>query len=239
MPRISSSRARVILCFAAAVALPPPSALADPPKAKDDTVAIELPKPETEAQPTEPSKESAPKTTKRRSKPEPTESVRPGRDLEVAARSLRLTKSAKQRLLGIAKRFRAATKKKLVITGGDRDAATQARLMFKKLEGGEDLLVLYARTDLVRPILAAYELARANGKGSDRAVIRAMTKVIRAQVQRGEFVSRHLEFAAADVRSRDLSEAEVEALRAAVREEPGAQLVDERDGAAPHLHLNL
>jgi hypothetical protein len=66
-----------------------------------------------------------------------------------------------------------------------------------------------------------------------------MTKVIRAQVQRGEFVSRHLEFAAADVRSRDLSEAEVEALRAAVREEPGAQLVDERDGAAPHLHLNL
>jgi hypothetical protein len=142
-------------------------------------------------------------------------------------------------LLGVAKRYRAATKKKLVITGGDRDAATQARLMFKKLEGGEDLLTLYSRTDLVLPILAAYQPAVAGQKRSERAIVRAMTQVIRAQVSRGEFVSRHLAFAAADVRSRDLSEAEVAALRAAVRDEPGVQLVDERDSTAPHLHLNL
>jgi hypothetical protein len=66
-----------------------------------------------------------------------------------------------------------------------------------------------------------------------------MAKVIQEQTEQGEFVSRHLEFSAADVRSRDLPESHVDALRAAVRAEPGVQLVDERDSTAPHLHLNL
>ena len=159
--------------------------------------------------------------------------------LQVAARSLKLTKASRTKLLNIAARYHAATGKKLIITGGDRDSKTQAKLMYKKLEHGEDLLALYVRDDLVKGIMSAYENAKTAKKHSERSVIRAMAKVIQEQTEQGEFVSRHLEFSAADVRSRDLPEAHVDALRAAVRAEPGAQLVDERDSTAPHLHLNL
>jgi hypothetical protein len=159
--------------------------------------------------------------------------------LEVNARSLRLTKTARTRLLAVAARYRESTGKKLVITGGDRDPRTQAKLMYKKAEAGEDLLALYTRTDLVRPILDAYRTARSAKRHSERSVIEAMTKVIKAQVDRDDYVSRHLEFGAADVRSRGLTEKDVAALRAAVRAEPGVKLTDERDTSSPHLHLGL
>lgn len=167
------------------------------------------------------------------------QSVGSSADLEVAARSLKLTKTARTRLAGIAARYRAATGKRLVITGGDRDARQQAKLMYKKAEAGEDLLALYVRTELVRPILAAYKAEKSAKRHSERSVIAAMTKVIEAQRQRDEFVSRHLEFGAADVRSRGLRDSDVSALKAAVRAESGAQLVDERDSSSPHLHLGL
>lgn len=160
-------------------------------------------------------------------------------DLEVAARSLKLTKTARTRLASIATRYHAATGKRLVVTGGDRDAHQQAKLMYKKIEGDEDLLALYVRTELVRPILAAYEAEKSAKRHSERSVIAAMTKVIKAQVEQGEFVSRHLAFGAADVRARGLRDSDVAALKAAVRAEPGVQLVDERNSTSPHLHLGL
>ena len=181
----------------------------------------------------------SPKKKKKKPKHEDVRSQQSNAHLHVVARSLKLTKTSRARLLKIAARYHEATVKKLVITGGDRDAKTQAKLMFKKLENDEDLLALYARDDLVKTIIEAYKTAKAAKKHSERSVLRAMSKVIQAQVDEGEFVSRHLEFAAADVRSRGLRDADIEALRSAVRVEPGAQLVDERESKAPHLHLNL
>ena len=60
-----------------------------------------------------------------------------------------------------------------------------------------------------------------------------------AQMAQGIFVSRHLRSGAADVRSRDMTAAREAAFRAAVAEEAGVVLLDERRSAEPHLHLSL
>lgn len=228
------SLAALALLGACVFALPAARAEEEPPKEEKPPAAEEQPAAKPDAgQPTDA------KSKKKKPTDQEVRGQGSNKHLHVVARSLKLTKSSRTRLLAIAARYHAATGKKLVITGGDRDAKTQAKLMFKKLEKDEDLLALYVRDDLVKEILAAYEGAKGKKQHSERSVIRAMAKVIQSQIDEGEFVSRHLEFAAADVRSRDLRDADVEALRAAVRAEPGAQLVDERDSNAPHLHLNL
>lgn len=200
----------------------------------------EAPPGDEEAQPDDDEHEPEEGSTEKKSpKDDDVQRVVSNKHLEVNARSLRLTKTARTRLLAIAARYAESTGKKLVITGGDRDPKTQAKLMYKKAEAGEDLLTLYTRTELVRPIVDAYRAAKSAKRHSERSVIEAMTKVIRSQVERDEYVSRHLEFGAADVRSRGLSDKDVAALRAAVRAEPGVKLTDERDTSAPHWHLGL
>ncbi len=163
---------------------------------------------------------------------------RSNRHMRVVARSLKLTKKARGRLQRIAERYHDETGVKLVITGGDRTARGQARLMYKKLEAGEDLIKLYTRDDLVIEIMNAYESAKDDGMGT-RGIISSMAEVIKEQIAEKQYVSRHLQNTAADVRSRRMTEEQYEAFVRAVRAEPGVRLVDERDTAAPHLHLNL
>ena len=163
---------------------------------------------------------------------------RSNRHMRVVARSLKLTKKARGRLLRIAERYHDDTGVKLVITGGDRTARGQARLMYRKLKAGEDLIKLYSRDDLVIEIMNAYEGAKEDGVGT-RGIISSMAEVIKEQIAEKQYVSRHLQCTAADVRSRRMSEEQYEAFVRAVRAEPGVRLVDERDTAAPHLHLNL
>lgn len=164
--------------------------------------------------------------------------VAPNRHLTVKAKSLRLTEPSAERLLRIAKRYHAATGQPIVVTGGDRGAARQAALMYKKLTHGEDLLKLYARDDLVRPIVAAYERGKREGLTRKR-ITRAMTEVIAKQMADRQYVSSHLAFTAADVRSRDMTSAQEAAFFAAVKAEPGVRLVDERASASPCFHLGL
>jgi hypothetical protein len=164
--------------------------------------------------------------------------VAPNRHLAVKAKSLRLTEPSAERLLRIAKRYHDATGQPIVITGGDRGAARQAELMYKKLHNGEDLLKLYARDDLVRPIVATYERGKRDGLTKKR-ITRAMTDVIAEQMANRQFVSSHLAFTAADVRSRDMTPAQEAAFFAAVKAEPGVRLVDERSSASPCFHLGL
>lgn len=160
------------------------------------------------------------------------------RDMQVVAKSLRLTRSAGDKLLLIAAAYHEQTGRKLVITGGDRSAERQAELMYKKLENGEDLLEIYARDDLVREIMDAYDAAKSEER-SKKGIVSAMGRAIEDQIERGQYVSRHLDFTAADVRSRDLEPEHIEALRSAVRSQPGARFVDETESVAPHIHLNL
>lgn len=164
--------------------------------------------------------------------------VTSSRTLEVLARDLRLTEEDAARVRRIARRYHAATKKRLIVTGGRRSPLRQAQLMFDKLKKGEDVERLYENRKAAGEVAEAYRSTR--GRGASRAAtLRAMRDVITAQVARGDLVSRHLSAHAVDVRSRDLGRAQIEAFHDAVAAEPGVRLVDERDGAEPHFHVNL
>lgn len=164
--------------------------------------------------------------------------MRSNRHIEVVAKDLRLSKAARERLARIAERYAKATGKKLVVTGGTRTPARQAKLMIDKLRHGEDIVALYENKVAARAIRDAY-LEGKDKKLSDKALVRTVRKVIEAQMARGVFISQHLQSGAADVRSRDMAPADVIAFKAAVKAEPGVLLVDERETAAPHFHLGL
>ena len=110
--------------------------------------------------------------------------------------------------------------------------------MYRKLAKGDNLLKLYTKVRLVLEVMKVYERMKAENK-SRRRIIGEMGKTIAKQVERGEYISRHLSFTAADVRSRGLTDEQVRALEAAVKAEAGARLVDERKSEAPHFHLSL
>ncbi len=143
-----------------------------------------------------------------------------------------------ERLLHIAKRYHEATHRHLVVTGGTRNAQRQAELMCAKLDHHEDVIALYENKRLAREIVDAYQKGLADKLGKSR-IVRAVRARIEEQIGRGEFISRHLQSGAADVRSRGMSAAQQVSFRKAVSEEPGASILDERDGAAPHFHINL
>ena len=113
----------------------------------------------------------------------------------------------------------------IIVTSATRGPAAQARAMASKIQRGEDLFALYAQDDLVAEIVAAA------GNTADPDVD-AMAAVIEAQVARGRFISRHLRADALDLRTRHLTDEQVERLVAAVRAE-GAEAVPESD----HLHV--
>jgi hypothetical protein len=158
--------------------------------------------------------------------------------LEVRARDISMTERSLHRLIAIAKRYHEATHKHLVVTGGTRDAERQAELMCAKLDHHDDILALYENKHLAREVTEAYEEAQKAHLSHGRTV-KTIRERIQAQVARGEFISRHLLSGAADVRSRGMSPSDQQAFRHAVGEEPGASVLDERDGAAPHFHVNL
>ena len=154
------------------------------------------------------------------------------------ARDLRLDDTAGERLSRIAQRYFTATRRRLVVTGGTRTPERQAELMLEKLAHGDDIVALYENKAAATEIRAIY-LESAGVRQPKKQLIRAMRDVITAQIDKGIYVSRHLKAGAADVRSRDLKAPHEAAFRAAVADEPGVVLIDERDSAEPHLHLGL
>ena len=112
--------------------------------------------------------------------------------------------------------------------------------MIAKLDNGDDITKLYEQKAACGEIVAAYKAATGEGKKKRRVgVLERVRDVIDAQVARGVFVSKHLQSGATDVRSRDMTPAQVQALRAAVASEPGVSMLDERESVEPHFHLNL
>lgn len=164
--------------------------------------------------------------------------IRSGPHLEVVARDLRLDDTASERLERIAQRYFAATRRRLVVTGGTRTPERQAELMLEKLAHGDDLVALYENKAAVTEIRNLYRES-AGTRQPKKQLVRAVRDAILAQMDKGIYVSRHLKAGAADVRSRDFKAAQEAAFRAAVADEPGVVLVDERASAEPHLHLGL
>ena len=126
------------------------------------------------------------------------------------------------------------TGQRLVITSGTRDAALQAKAMYKMIRLGADIMGLYRNKAAAREIKAAY--ARASGK-SPEAVIGAMYDTIRDQISRGVYISAHLRAGAVDIRNRTMSASQRKAFEQIVAEVSGASLLEETK--PPHYHLQL
>jgi hypothetical protein len=164
--------------------------------------------------------------------------VQAGPHIEIHARDMRLDDVARERLGRIADRYFKATHRKLVLTGGTRTPGRQAELMFEKLAHGEDIVALYENKAAATEVHDVYQ--EAVGKGlKKKALIKVIRERIESLISRSSYVSKHLKSGAADVRSRDMKPSQAEALRAAVKEEPGVTLLDERSSAEPHFHLSL
>ncbi len=158
--------------------------------------------------------------------------------LEIRARDLSLTQPSLDRLMRIAKRYFDASHKVLVVTGGTRNSLRQAQLICSKLGHHEDVIALYENKKLAREVVDAYLKGASEHLGRQR-IVRAVRAIIDEQIARGEYISRHMKSGAADVRSRGMSVEQQVSFRKAVAGEAGASLLDERDGAAPHFHINL
>jgi hypothetical protein len=128
------------------------------------------------------------------------------------------------------------TGKHVTVTSGTRDAARQAKAMYKMLRLGGDVMRLYRNKEAVREIKQAYDGARGAGRSPDE-VVTAMYDVIQRQIARGVYISAHLRAGAVDVRNRDMSAAERKAFVAAASEAGGVALLDE--ATPPHFHLQV
>lgn len=128
------------------------------------------------------------------------------------------------------------TGKHVTVTSGTRDAARQAKAMYKMLRLGGDPMQLYRNKEAAREIKQAYERARGARKEPDD-VVAAMHEVIKSQIARGVYISAHLRAGAVDVRNRDMSSADKKAFVAAVNEAKGVTLLEE--SAPPHWHLQV
>lgn len=145
-----------------------------------------------------------------------------------------LTAEAADKLDTIDDAYFKRTGKHIVITSGTRDAARQAKAMYKMIRLGADILRLYKNREAAREIQKAYDDNKK--KPADDAIL-AMYEVLKRQIDRGVFISAHLRAGAADVRSRTMSPSEKKAFVKSVASAGGAKLLEE--SKPPHFHLQL
>ncbi len=141
------------------------------------------------------------------------------------------------RLQALAAAYQRETGKTLVITDGTRPPATQAALMLRNLERGDDVVRGYANKSAAAAVQAAWRAARDEGRDqAERLAV--IVAVITGQVARGDYVSKHLREGAVDVRCTDMSKAERATFKRLARALKVA-VVDESRTATPHFHLNF
>jgi hypothetical protein len=126
------------------------------------------------------------------------------------------------------------TGERLVVTSGTRDAARQAKAMYKMIKLGADIVRLYKNKEAAREIKEAYD--KASGKPPE-AVIEAMYGALKDQQRRGVYISSHLKAGAVDIRSRTMSAADKRAFERSVAEVGGMRALEE--SKPPHYHLEL
>lgn len=145
-----------------------------------------------------------------------------------------LSDEAAAKISQIDDAFSQRTAEHLVITSGKRDAARQAKAMFKMLQLGADIMHLYKNKRAAREIQGAYDGAR---RRPPEVAVAAMHEVIKGQMARGIYISAHLRSGAVDIRNRTMSPAERQAFVKAVAEVGGVVLLEE--SKPPHYHLQI
>ncbi|XXX82760.1 hypothetical protein WMF30_28930 [Sorangium sp. So ce134] len=147
-----------------------------------------------------------------------------------------LAPAVEQKVAEIACAYHRRTGKELVITSGTRDPARQAEAMHDLFRHGADVLGLYRDKAAAREIKSAYEEGLSDDLPSE-AVIAALERVIRAQIDRGVFISAHLREGAVDIRNRDMTPAQKRAFIEGVDEVGGVLALEE--SRPPHYHLQI
>jgi len=150
---------------------------------------------------------------------------------------VKLTRDVRSHLASLARAFKKKTGQPLVVTSGTRSPMEQASAMYRKLRRRRNLFRLYRRGDLLRPVVRAYRKAR-RARKSSKATIRAMARVMRAQVKRGEYLSLHMRDGAVDIRSYNLGRRNKRVFRRLVRKVPTIVLIKE-ERYPPHFHLEI
>ncbi len=137
----------------------------------------------------------------------------------------------------LARKYREKTGRLLVITSGTRTPKTQARAMYTKLARGANLRRLYKKTEAVQEVIVAYKKSRRAGK-RPVGIINAMAEILRAQVDRGIYLSPHLRAGAVDLRSRNMSRRSKRALRRIIKSW-GCFKLNREERIPPHFHLEI
>lgn len=112
------------------------------------------------------------------------------------------------------------------VNSAGRTIEQQASAMLKKYQAGgaQELYDVYASDATIAKLLAVPKTTA------------AWSEVIRAELARGVRLSRHLAGGAIDLRTRDITDAQLSALVAAVKAVGGRPLLED---APPHLHVDL
>jgi hypothetical protein len=133
------------------------------------------------------------------------------------------------------------TDKDLVVTSGLRTPKKQAHEMYKKARHNESALYrLYSKHELLTPILLAYDEKTTAGAG-EQATVDAMTAVIQAQVNKYQYISRHLTGHAFDVRNKSMNSCEKEVFEAMVKLVLGSTQdhLIKNEAGEPHFHVQF
>ncbi|XXY55156.1 hypothetical protein WME91_04800 [Sorangium sp. So ce269] len=147
-----------------------------------------------------------------------------------------LAPAVEEKVAEIASAYFRRTGKELVVTSGTRDPARQAEAMLELFRHGADVLGLYKDKAAAREIMSAYEEGLSTEQPPE-ALIAALEQVIRAQIDRGVFISAHLREGAVDIRNRDMTRAEKRAFLDGVEEVGGVLALEE--SRPPHYHLQI
>lgn len=141
-----------------------------------------------------------------------------------------MSDAARKVMAQVADEYYRQTQGRLQVTSGTRTPESQAAAMYDKLVRGDDLRKLYLNAAALAEIVQAYNATR----GSRTRAVGAMTQVIKQQVARGVYISRHLRGGGVDVASAGMTPAQQKAFRSAVAAAK-VELIDEED----HFHLQF
>lgn len=130
----------------------------------------------------------------------------------------------------------AQTQRGIHVTSGTRSARDQAVALDKKIRAGDKRLRVYRNRKAANELVRAWKKATKAGKGR-KGSRDALHRALKAQIERGVYISSHLKAGAVDVRSVGMGKSQKRALRTAAKAVPGARLIYEKK--PPHFHIEL
>jgi hypothetical protein len=165
----------------------------------------------------------------------PLAEARPPRSTWVANPGIELNAALREAIDRVGEAYFKKTKRRFTVTSGVRPPERQARAMYAKLMAGGSLSI-YRNQALTEPLLKAFRDGRKKRHSKDR-IIATMTDILKDQVARGRYISRHMRGRAFDVGTNGLTKKQRQAFIAAVREVGGMRVIFETK--PPHFHVEI